>query len=313
MLDHSHLETFLPELPIEEKIRIAVEEIDAAYKEHDPILLVGAFSGGNDSLAACYVASLHPAFAGILHINTGIGVEETRTFVRETCAEQGWKLWEYKATENVRAKDGKPDPMVYEELVVKYGFPGPGGHQLMYSRLKERQIRRFERDMGADGRGKKKKRIMVVNGLRIVESARRKMNVNPDAIQSIEGRRIWVSVIRRWSKKDCRDCRVLAGLRENQVSKDIHKSGECLCGAFGEEGELEELRMFYPAAAAEIDRIAERAKAAGKHCIWGTRPPRCSKKKEKIGGGHMCTQCVLNFEDVETTITRVPSSLLSPT
>ena len=303
LLDLSHHDHFL-EVPIEEKIRIAVEEIDIAYKQHNPIMLVGAFSGGNDSLAACYVASLHPKFAGILHVNTGIGIEETRVFVRETCSERGWHLWEYKASENTRA-DGTPDPMIYEELVAKHGFPGPGGHQLMYTRLKERQIRRFERDMGASARGKVKKRIMIVSGTRIVESGRRKMNVNPECVQVIEGRRIWISAIRRWSKKDCRDCRQLAGLRENDVSKALHKSGECLCGAFAQPGELEATRFFYPKFGERIDQIAARAAANGKHAIWGTRPPKCPKK-EKIGGGFMCQQCVLNFEEITTTITTVP-------
>lgn len=298
----------LPEEPcplsIAEKIDLAVAEIDVAWKSLNPIMLVGAFSGGNDSLSACYVASRHPAFAGILHINTGIGVEETRKFVRQTCREQGWKLWEYKASENVTAK-GNPDPMVYADLVAKHGFPGPGGHQLMYTRLKERQLRRFERDMGATARGKNKKRIMMVSGTRIDESARRKMNVNPELVQVIEGRRIWVSPVRDWSKADLRHCRMYAGLRENRVSQDIHKSGECLCGAFAKPGELEELRMFYPNTAAEIDRIAEIARANGKHAIWGTRPPKCPKK-EKIGGGHMCTQCVLNFHEITTTVTTLP-------
>lgn len=272
------------------KIQRALDDIDQAWKQHDPIMLVAMFSGGNDSLAACYVASFHPAFSGVLHINTGIGVRQTREFVRQTCAGRGWKLWEYKAVEN-RRSDGTPNPMIYEDLILRHGFPGPGGHQFMYNRLKERPLRCFERDMGANGRGKHKKRIMLISGTRIDESKRRKMNVQTTAIQQIEPRRIFVSPIREWSKADCRMAREYGGLEENQVSKDIHKSGECLCGAFAEPGELEELRFFYPDAAAEIDRIAARAEAAGKHAKWGCRPPGRSCPKLQLKSQPLCVSC----------------------
>lgn len=45
------------------------------------------------------------------------------------------------------------------------------------------------------------------------------------------------------------------------------------CGAFASPGELEEIRFWYPRAAAQIDRLAEQARAAGVHAKWGTRPP----------------------------------------
>jgi hypothetical protein len=54
-------------------------------------------------------------------------------------------------------------------------------------------------------------------------------------------------------------------------------SGECLCGAFAKPGELEMIRFFFPDTAAEIDELERKAKAAKKHCVWGTRPPRKPK------------------------------------
>jgi 3'-phosphoadenosine 5'-phosphosulfate sulfotransferase (PAPS reductase)/FAD synthetase len=263
---------------------------------------VGLFSGGNDSLACCYIASLHPRFDGILHINTGIGVEQTREFVRDTCRRQKWKLWEYKAIEN-RQANGKPDPMSYEDMVIRHGFPGPGGHQMMYNKLKERPMRCFERDMGANGRGKKKKRIMFISGVRIDESQRRKMNVSPELVQQIEPRRVFVSPVRHWHKVHLRWCREFANLQENQVSKDIHKSGECLCGAFAKPEELEELRFFYPEAAAEIDRIAAKVKAAGHSWNWGCRPPSKCSKKANIKSQPLCTSC--NVRQLELELTSV--------
>ena len=51
------------------------------------------FSGGHDSLCACYVASQHRSFTGsVNHIRTGIGSEYTFGFVQRVCDGLGWKL-----------------------------------------------------------------------------------------------------------------------------------------------------------------------------------------------------------------------------
>lgn len=105
---------------IEPKIAAALALLDTAVKQYKPKMVVGLMSGGDDSIPACYVASLHPAFSGILHVNTGIGIEATREHVRKVCAERKWKLWEYKALENVNAR-GESDPQSYEEYVLKHG------------------------------------------------------------------------------------------------------------------------------------------------------------------------------------------------
>lgn len=214
-----------PATTIEGKISNALVEIDWAVKAHKPIMLVGLMSGGDDSLPACWLASLNPAFSGILHINTGIGIEQTREHVRKLCASREWKLWEYKATENTKA-DGTPDPMLYENLVMRFGFPGAFGHGMMYSRLKERQIIRFERDMGANGR--KGKRIMFISGVRLQESKRRGRNPTT-MVQQVQPRRVWVAPIRHWDREDCGHAREYAKLPRNPVSERLGMSGECLC------------------------------------------------------------------------------------
>lgn len=281
---------------IEDKISFALEELDYAIRQWKPVMVVGLMSGGNDSLPACYIASLHSKFSGILHINTGIGIEDTRQFVRQTCSERGWKLWEYKATENIKA-DGTPDPMIYEDICIKHGFPGAFGHQMMYSRLKERQLRRFKRDHGISGVGKTKRRVMLVSGVRLQESKRRSMTVQKELLQ-VRPSELWAAPIRNWSKADCREARIYAGLKENEVSKLIHKSGECLCGAFAKKGELAELRMFYPDVAKRIDDLAERVRAAGHDWGWEDQPT----KKKKFNGTEvedqfLCTSCNINNPD----------------
>jgi 3'-phosphoadenosine 5'-phosphosulfate sulfotransferase (PAPS reductase)/FAD synthetase len=290
---------------IETKISLALAELNAAIVGYQPAMVVGLMSGGNDSLPACYIASLHPAFSGILHINTGIGIEDTRVFVRDLCAAKAWKLWEYKAMENTRA-DGTPDPMDYEKLVLKHGFPGAFGHQMMYSRLKERQLRRFKRDHGIHGRGKLKNRVMLVSGVRQQESARRARTVQKELLQ-IRPSELWAAPIRDWSKKDCRDARLYAGLPENPVAFNLHKSGECLCGAFAKKGELAELAFFYPKEAQRIKDLEVRAREAGHNWGWESQPPKKVKPPSRYPDDEfLCTKCNLQeHEHRETVITVV--------
>jgi 3'-phosphoadenosine 5'-phosphosulfate sulfotransferase (PAPS reductase)/FAD synthetase len=73
---------------VEESKRI----IEEAVKQFSPIRVYGLFSGGHDSLCATHLVSQTAHFDGAVHINTGIGIEETRQFVRDTCEQMGWPL-----------------------------------------------------------------------------------------------------------------------------------------------------------------------------------------------------------------------------
>src|SRR4249920_2790823 len=94
----------------------------AAILEHRPSHVFALFSGGHDSLCSTHLASQWPEFTAAVHVNTGIGIQETRTFVRDTCREHGWPLLEYH-----------PDAKTYEDLVREKGMPrGPKSHNTMY-------------------------------------------------------------------------------------------------------------------------------------------------------------------------------------
>lgn len=272
---------------IEEKIAYGLSVIDRAVKQYNPIAVVGMMSGGDDSLPACYIASLHHAFSGMLHINTGIGIEQTREHVRRLCADRKWKLWEYKAEENTKA-DGSPDPMIYRDLCLMNGFPGPFQHGKMYSKLKERQIARFLRDVRSDrGVGK----ILLVNGARSKESMRRKRNV----VKEIDrrGGSVWVNVILGWDREDCGWARIYAELPRNPVAEHLGMSGECLCGAFAKPGELDRIGFWYPDFKRKILALQDEVKAAG--MPWGWEDPGPQEWYTRAMGG----QCFLDM-DMET-------------
>lgn len=267
-------------------INIAYERLDRAIKELDPIAVFGLFSGGHDSFSSAFVASQHPKFTAAVHVNTGIGIEATREYVRETCANRRWPLLEYSAAENTRA-DGSPDPQIYDDLVREFGFPGPGHHQKMYNRLKERQLRRLERHFEADCRGKKKRRVLYVSGCRTQESIRRMAHT--EEVQ-IDGRRIWCAPIHDADKCDTSDILQSVNQPRSHVVDLIHKSGECLCGAFAEPNELEELKLW-PITRPAYDRIVKLQEEVvpkfGRG--WGERP--ICDNRTVVAPGMLCWGC----------------------
>lgn len=256
----------------DERVRRSHSIIDFAIAMYSPVAVVGLFSGGHDSLTAVHVASRHPAFTTALHINTGIGVPQTRQFVYETCLEQDWPLKEYRAKEDC-GQD-------YKQIVEEYGFPGPGKHGAMYIRLKERALRKAIRDLKVGH--KRNDCVLLISGVRFQESERR-MGYK-DAITK-DASKIWVNVINDWSKADCNDYIKNNNIKRSPVVDLIHKSGECLCGAFAKPGEFKELKFWYPEVAAEIEAM----KCAKGRC-WGWGAEQAFKKPRKAPGP-MCVGC----------------------
>lgn len=278
-----------------DKIQTALKRLDAAIALHKPVAVFGLFSGGHDSVTATKIASLHPAFTAAVHINTGIGIERTRQFVRDTSLAQGWPLKEYFAAQNINAK-GESDPQVYRDIVIKHGFPGPPGHPTMYVRLKERCLMTLQREYNCSARKSKPRRILYVSGARSGESQRRMANTQE---VQVDNQRIWCAPIHDWSKCDTSDLMQHFGIDRNPVVDLIHKSGECLCGAFADKGELEELNLWDITRPAynEIKALEQEVLAAGFPWGWEDRPPDWFQEKKKGQSfmldydQHLCWSC----------------------
>lgn len=262
-----------------EKVQAALGVLDDAILDNNPSNVFALFSGGHDSLSATAVAAKHPAFSGAVHLNTGIGIPETREFVRETCAERGWPLLEYEAGEST-----------YDDLVLGWGgFPsGPLSHARMYQFLKRNQLnilirqhKRFERD-----------RVMLVTGIRRLESHRR-LNAGIGEPIHRDGAKLWVNPILDWSKSDCNDLIEREGLKRNPVVDLLHRSGECLCGAFARQDEILEIELWFPHVAERIHALEERAREAGLDaCVWARR----TRREVGVVGevpGPLCSDCAL--------------------
>jgi hypothetical protein len=157
----------------------------------------------------------------------------------------------------------------------------------MYSRLKERPLRMLERELGANARGKKKRLLMFVAGCRSKESVRRIKNTDE---LSLQGRTVWVNPIHDWDKCETGACLEVFKKSRNPVVDLIHKSGECLCGAFAKPGELDELNMWDLTRPAylEIKRIEALVKP-----IWGTGWGVGAPKQKpcRLQPGPLCWDC----------------------
>lgn len=229
--------------------------IDAAVDEHHPGSVFALFSGGHDSVTSTHIAARHPSFTGVAHVNTGIGIEETREYVRQICRDQGWPLLE------LRAPDG-----LYEQRCRDHGMPGgPIQHGIMYQLLKDDQIRQLVRDHSRF-RGD---RVGLVTGARQAESDRR-MRVHPEPIRR-ERAQLWINPILDWTKANVDDYMESVGLPRNPVVDKLHRSGECLCGALANPQELEWIAFWYPEVAAYIRGLEQDCFNRELPYNWGTK------------------------------------------
>lgn len=262
--------TSAPENPVAYGERL----LDIAIRRYKPVAVFGLFSGGHDSLCATHLVSQRPEFTAALHINTGIGVEQTRTFVRETCASRGWPLIEKRAKEDC-GQD-------YDQLVLDYGFPGPFHHRKMYNRLKERALRQVVRDH----KRRHTDRVLMITGVRRSESKRRMGTVEPI---NREGARVWCGPIAWFDERHKTEYMTKHNLPRNEVVDLLHMSGECLCGAFARDGELEWLEFCgFTQEVERIKDLSKRAREKGLPSVWGAAP---TSSTQRTDAGPLCTGC----------------------
>lgn len=234
------------------------------------------FSGGNDSLTLLHWMLHHSPVKidAAVHINTGIGIEETRRFVRQTCAD-----WDISLIEK------SPPPGEYERLVTKYGFPGPKMHWQMYRYLKDRQIEALVKEHRA------KNCVMLITGVRRSESKRRMGTVRPVWLRKGQ---LWVAPFTDWTTDQMHEYRETNNVPESPVSALLHMSGECLCGAYAKPGEITDIEAFFPETAREIHALEDRVRAAGQpRCVWGAKSNEVATSRKEAA---LCSDCQLRLE-----------------
>lgn len=275
-----------PRLFPDRGLRAAVSEARGitlgAVDDHKPSKTFLLFSGGNDSLVLLDVC--HQFVDAIVHINTGIGIPEAHQFAREAAARYPIEFIE------------KEPPKSYEELVFNNwgGMPGPGLHNIVYQRLKERCIEAVRREH----RTYNGERFMFLSGIRRAESPRRKQR--KEAVERTGGR-VMVKPLFHWSNAEMREYRETHDLPVNPVAANLHMSGECLCGAMADQndlrGEREAIRFFYPEFDARLSAIEAECEQRGlAHCEWGVKRPELALLGDEDDGGDLCQSCAWRQE-----------------
>lgn len=239
------------------------------------------FSGGGDSLLTCLVVKKLFPEIGIFHADTGIGLKSTKKYINEVCEKMGWDLTVITAEETGSS---------YEDMVLKYGFPGGGNHSIMYTRLKGKPIAELHRRH----KGKRGNKITMITGIRAAESRRRKQYYEDKEIEKKRGL-IWVNPVYHCSNQMKHDYIKNSGLEMCEANKVIGISGECLCGSFAHKGEISLIRQVEPETA---DYIEELQKKVMEKFPWGWEdtPPEWYHKERKgqvnlFHGAKFCRGC----------------------
>ena len=187
-------------------------------------------------------------------------------------------------------------PTSYRELVIEQGFPGPAMHAKMFQRFKERGLMQVRRELVADPR---RERVLYLAGRRRLESARRAAIPEHERRGSV----IWASPLANWSADDARLYRASSrGVPRNPISDRLGMSGECLCGAFAEPGELDRIRAVDPDCLVWIERLQGEVRAAGHEdhrCEWGWGARVADSKPATRGLVCSCHDALSMFADPE--------------
>lgn len=241
----------------------AADVLERTAARH-PDRVYALVSGGHDSLTAMHVAHASDALTldGVVHINTGVGIPQTRAFVRERAAALGLPFIEVGSAYRWQTDE-------YRTLVRKFGFPGPPVHKLMYANLKEKPLQWWLSEQHGD------EAVAFVSGVRKAESERRMETIDDAGIQRKLGAS-WASPLIEFTGTDVRRYRRANDLPMNPVVDLLEMSGECLCGAFGDRAELHHLRRHFrnvwrclqDLEADVIDR-AQRGLIPREHALWG--------------------------------------------
>lgn len=236
-------------------------------------------SGGKDSLSTAQALDRAGKLEACVALETGLSTPDWKEFVMRVCDERGWRLEFYRT------------PSSYDELVVRYGFPGPAMHNIFMSYLKGRCVRQFKKARPA---------AVLASGVRSGESVRRAGTLRPVGL--------WENVpilapIYQWTTDETWAYFREHGFERAPAYSTLQISGDCLCGSFAREDEVSALRFHYPEIAARFDGLTEEIKTTHpkrSQWGWGWNRPREKGKRERF----LCVECGDTQPDLFAEVTK---------
>lgn len=259
--------------------------VERAKAEHEPIRTFCLFSGGNDSMVTAHRCRDH--YDELVWLDTGTALPGVAEFVEEAAE------WIGKPLRVMRHDFDAFRAMVLEITAptqpAPLGFPGPAQHGRAYSRLKERLIERLLRET-KEGYPRSA-RVLSLTGIRRAESQRRSKR---EPITR-KGSMVFVNPLIDWTNEQMRRYREEHDLPESPVAALLHRSGECNCGCFADEGEREMIQSLWPEWFEErIGSLEREAEAKGLPCAkWGLP---CESAEDAGPAGELCSTCEAQLE-----------------
>lgn len=261
-----------------DKSRLILQD---AFLKYKPTHIVSMVSGGKDSAVSHHVLEKLSKEMGfkidfIIHCRTGCGIEETTDFVKD--------YYGKKEAELIIADAGD----AYEKYVMRKGFFGKGisAHAFAYRILKATPIRKVISKYIRKRR--RNIRVLLINGARKSESINRQKNLKIFREDPAQKNNIWCSLIYDWSIEDVKQFLSVENIKQNPVSLNICRSGECMCGTMQSDSERLEAATLYPAWGKWLNQLEKKAKTL--HGFgWGENK---KKKDNQINlFMPMCTDC----------------------
>jgi len=292
-------------MTLDEAITRSHALVDEVCERYPARHIVALFSGGNDSVVLTHLMRERVTMAAL--IDTTIRVQQTAGHVRAVTSAWGIELAEPSGPDSYRdlvcgrvrnlggSRKGE---------VAWRGFPGPSQHGVFYQRLKERALEELRRQLVAPARRGRAGEVIYLAGMRWAESGRRFRNAS-----EIDpwGAVTWCSPLAHWTDGHLLEYRLRHRCAEshqhavhrlctpealplNEVTVHLHLSGDCMCGAYAQEGEIFGLELFYPDTAAEIHDIEAEARSCdipGQWCTWGWG----ADSERPKPAGRLCSAC----------------------
>lgn len=303
------------------KKRSAKTIIAEAARENTPVIrTICLTSGGGDSTVLAH--QCRDLYDELFHIDTGTALPGVRSFVEDFADfiekplrvvegkdayrqlvlgdDEWWDIYDESKKPGQSPEDFRRECMEVLETKKErmdmlmhrapMGFPGPAGHRFAYQALKEPQLLTGLRDIKVEfGDGSQKQRVLLLSGVRMDESQRRKMAGAAQGYWERKGNQVWVNPLLDWKNQEMAEYRRDHKLPVSDVTALTHRSGECNCLAFATKGEPAFIRQMYPDWYAEYVEPLEKAafEKGLEHWQWGWgagEPP--------VGGvGPLCQGC----------------------
>lgn len=237
-----------------------VSKIDELIPNNQKVV---GLSGGKDSGVVLHKLLEKNMVDRAFYIKTNIGVQATEDFVIQTCKDLGVPL---------DIREPAPLTQVYVAICLEIGFPAFELHNLVMSYLKYRTMLKYVTEPQF-----KKRKAVLMSGVRKYESQRRKFNYNQPI--NVDSDKIWFACpVFYETDEDIYKYYIEKDIKRSPTYEWANTSFECACGSFAGKGDLEGIKKNAPELYEKIMWIKDGIERFGspqakKYNQWGmTRP-----------------------------------------